>query len=347
MDPLIIPKQRIKWIDTAKGVCICLVVLHHILASFGLYNNGVISSHIYYSLQSFRIPLYFVLSGLFFKSYGGIPIFIIKKLNKIIVPFAFFYLLLSFIMPWILARLGVDVFDVGNLSFFQIATAFYFKEGLYPNGPIWFLLCLFQVNILFCIIWRINDSKVSLLLFSVLIGAVGLLLSYFSINLYCNLDSALTGIPFFFFGYLVKRTDIISDRKHNIVFVLCFVMISFLFIYFFSRNSEFNFNKFANVLTLYPCGILGSLSVLLLCKCFGKVPMLTFWGHYSLIILSTHYFILDLFRYVLYNTPLDSWWVIFIILMSLYFILVPLLVRFLPYFTAQKDLITWQGKHKD
>lgn len=79
MEPIIIPKKRIEWIDSAKGVCICLVVLHHILASYGLYSKGVVSSHIYYSLQSFRIPLYFVLSGLFFKSYGGILLFIIKK----------------------------------------------------------------------------------------------------------------------------------------------------------------------------------------------------------------------------------------------------------------------------
>ena len=88
---------------------------------------------------------------------------------------------------------------------------------------------------------------------------------------------------------------------------------------------------------------MGSLSVLLLCKCFGKVLILTFWGHYSLIILSTHYFILDLFRYVLYNTVIDVWWVTFIILMSLYFVLIPFLVKYLPYFTAQKEFISWKG----
>ena len=344
MDSINVPKKRVEWIDTAKGVCICLVVLHHIFASYGLYTKGIISSHIYYSLQSFRIPLYFVLSGLFFKSYGGILFFIIKKLNKIIVPFAFFYLLLSVMTPWILARIGVDIFGIGNLSFSKVATAFYYNEGLYPNGPIWFLICLFQVNIIFYIIWSISDSKVILPILSVLIGALGLYLSCLGLNLYCNSDSALTGVPFFLVGYLIKRTDIFSDNKQNVFVVLCFVIVSFLFIYFFSRNSEFNFNKFANVLTIYPCGILGSLSVLLVCKCFGKVPILTFWGHYSLIILSTHYFILDLLRYVLNYTLIDVWWVTFIVLMSLYFVSIPLLIKYLPYFTAQKDLIIWKGE---
>ena len=344
MDSITVPKKRVEWIDTAKGVCICLVVLHHIFASYGLYSKGIISSHIYYSLQSFRIPLYFVLSGLFFKSYGGILFFVIKKTNKIIVPFAFFYLFLSVMTPWILARIGVDAFGISNLPFSKVLTAFYYNEGLYPNGPIWFLICLFQVNIIFCIIWRMSNSKVLLSIMSIMVGILGLLLSYSAINLYCNSDSALTGLPFFLVGYLIKRTDIISDNKQNVYMVLCFVIASFLFIYFFSRNSEFNFNKFANVFTIYPCGILGSLSVLLICKCLGKVPILTFWGHYSIIILSTHYFILDLFRYVLYNTPIDVWWITFVILMSLYFVLIPLLVRYLPYFTAQKDLITWEGK---
>ena len=76
MDSINVPKKRVEWIDTAKGVCICLVVLHHIFASYGLYTKGIISSHIYYSLQSFRIPLYFVLSGLF---------------SRVMVAFFFYY----------------------------------------------------------------------------------------------------------------------------------------------------------------------------------------------------------------------------------------------------------------
>jgi hypothetical protein len=47
---------------------------------------------------------------------------------------------------------------------------------------------------------------------------------------------------------------------------------------------------------------------------------------------------------VLNYTLIDVWWVTFIVLMSLYFVLIPLLIKYLPYFTAQKDLIIWKGE---
>ena len=52
--------QRIIFIDLAKGICITLVVLYHV---FGDLSGDVINM-----MTLFRMPLYFVLSGLFFKS---------------------------------------------------------------------------------------------------------------------------------------------------------------------------------------------------------------------------------------------------------------------------------------
>jgi fucose 4-O-acetylase-like acetyltransferase len=63
-------KKRIEWIDLAKGICIFLVVANHIF-----YYNCVF-------LEQLRMPLYFVLSGLFFKNYGGFCEFVLKKQIK-------------------------------------------------------------------------------------------------------------------------------------------------------------------------------------------------------------------------------------------------------------------------
>lgn len=52
-------KNRIEFIDLAKGICIILVVMYHC----GL--GGLIPGD-----KLLRMPLYFVLSGLFFKDYG-------------------------------------------------------------------------------------------------------------------------------------------------------------------------------------------------------------------------------------------------------------------------------------
>ena len=52
--------QRIDFIDLAKGICIFLVVIGHCGAPIDIPGYGIV-----------RMPLYFILSGLFFKTYGG------------------------------------------------------------------------------------------------------------------------------------------------------------------------------------------------------------------------------------------------------------------------------------
>ena len=72
-------KVRIDFIDLAKGVCIVLIVLGH---------TGIAVD--YPGLTLMRTPLYFALSGLFFKDYGGFMQFLVRKTNKILIPFLFY-----------------------------------------------------------------------------------------------------------------------------------------------------------------------------------------------------------------------------------------------------------------
>ena len=72
-------KSRIEFIDLAKGICIILVVVGHVGVNIAIPG-----------LEQVRMPLYFMLSGLFFKNYGGGEYFFIKKVNKILIPFIFF-----------------------------------------------------------------------------------------------------------------------------------------------------------------------------------------------------------------------------------------------------------------
>lgn len=75
-------KERLHYIDLAKGVCITLVIVGHTGLSITIPG-----------LDAIRMPLYFILSGLFFKDYGGLGRLFKKKFNKILFPFLFFILL--------------------------------------------------------------------------------------------------------------------------------------------------------------------------------------------------------------------------------------------------------------
>lgn len=76
--------RRIDFVDLTKGVCIILVVMAHIGGAFDQLDKHSM-------LSCFRMPLYFFISGIFFKPYEGLYGFIIRKTNKLIIPL---YLLL-------------------------------------------------------------------------------------------------------------------------------------------------------------------------------------------------------------------------------------------------------------
>lgn len=100
--------KRIEFIDLAKGICILMVVIRH--CELPLNIPG---------FQNLRMPLYFVLSGIFFKTYGGFSDFIRRKTNKILVSFLFFYILayiVFYVAKWLVPELtktdASGIFDV-------------------------------------------------------------------------------------------------------------------------------------------------------------------------------------------------------------------------------------------
>ena len=54
--------RRIDFVDLTKGVCIILVVMAHVGGAFEQLDTNSM-------LSCFRMPLYFFISGVFFKSY--------------------------------------------------------------------------------------------------------------------------------------------------------------------------------------------------------------------------------------------------------------------------------------
>jgi fucose 4-O-acetylase-like acetyltransferase len=136
-------KQRIEFIDLAKGLCILLVVLGHIVPVF---NDSLTF------VFCFRMPLYFCLSGLFYKGYGGFGNFMIKKFNKIFIPFVAWYLI-----SYAIYYLGRALSNTSGVSIYNILDIFHQNDIF--NIPIWFLLCLFWCNIIFAFIQFLSRGK--------------------------------------------------------------------------------------------------------------------------------------------------------------------------------------------
>ncbi len=191
-------KKRIEFIDLAKGVCIILVVLGHCGVDIPIPG-----------INMMRMPLYFILSGLFFKDYGGFFEFLVKKTNKVLIPFVFFYVVayipfyvFDYFKPGLIVTEAQGIFDVLN------------NRHLF-NGPIWFLLSLFWSNIMFCMI-TLNIRKPYLQALAIfIIGFTGIYLGDTGIFLPCYVDVAMTALPYFYMGYLLVKTPLLFPNKYD------------------------------------------------------------------------------------------------------------------------------------
>ena len=323
-------KNRIEYIDLAKGFCILLVVFHHV-ACYYQYNYSL-----WVPFQSFRMPLYFILSGIFFKKYDGFISFLKRKTNKLAIPFLFFYICTSIPLTVLLMK-----------KTFVEALGSIIKDFYFENGGIWFLLSLFEVNLIFYLLQMIAEKscykKAALGVLSLICGFVGLMLSFYDINCVLFLGCSLTVIPFFYFGSLLGSKDRLA-LHYNLAWwqEIIIIAVSVTAVLLFSHEQEFGINVFSNYYSIYPCGILGTSLVLLVSKRIRKLPFISYLGKYSIIVLCTHPLIMKPCRHLLnlfsISNTVSLWITFFLIIVSM-LLVIPVCRRYIPYFTAQKDLI--------
>ena len=333
-------RQRIEFIDLAKGICILLVVLLHVY--------GDTSGEVIKIMNLFRMPLYFVLSGMFFKTYNGLWAFVKKKTNKLLIPF--FCSLFFVVVPttFLLNKTGGN-----DMAFCNLLFADYGRFNLGINGASWFLICLFVVNIIFYIIFLLSQHNiVAIVVGGGICGVIGYTLNVYEQHLPMWIDSALTATPFFIIGYVMKQyCNMLYDnlsRKYYLFLLISFVVL--LGIYSINEYQEKNMVAFGenrydmNILFLYVAGFAGTYCVLIISKYFSYMPIISYIGRYSIVVLLTHLLYLFAMRNILYQLGVDQEsgivnLCVFAVIVILSLPTIKFCVKYLPYCFAQKDLL--------
>ena len=135
-------QKRIQYLDIAKGIGILLVVLGH---------NDIRVFHptLHYIIFSFHVPLFFFLSGMFFKPERPLKEIATKRFNTLMKPLIFIILLIYGI-PFFFGKMGLEVV-IGRLL-----------KSLFMTGPylnweqLWFLPALFVINIYAFVFYRLT-----------------------------------------------------------------------------------------------------------------------------------------------------------------------------------------------
>ena len=307
-----------------------LVVMSHIMLFYQVVEYPVKDI-----LTSFRIPLYFFLSGIFFKAYST-KTFLLKKVNNLLIPFVFFYLVTGLIIPQaLLNTVGYHMEWLSNDIFRQELINEFHTEA-FPNIAIWFLLCLFQLNLLFFIVLKIcRDNTPSIVIIGIIIGSVGLYLSWTHINLPFHLDTTLTAFPIFIIGYLLRKNSNILEN--GVPFIL--VPFALAILWRFSSFTDYRTNLIP-VNSAYLCAFAGISIVLYIGYKLKRIPFISYIGRYSIIVLCTHALIYQaihmLLRLLVVTHFLHLW--NFSLTMLSYLIVIPLFRHYLPHVTAQKPV---------
>ena len=322
-------KERIEYIDLAKGICILLVVLDHI-AGYRYFSDGNYPMNDIF--EQTRMPLYFILSGLFFKDYGGIREFLLRKTNRILVPYLFFLILYRVSAKAIYSFTGISVGEIW--------------------APLWFLLCLFWMNAIFATMYYSvkrfvqteRTSEIILALCVLGFGIAGYLIGYTPLSI----GSAMTSLPFLWMGYFLNRKLSFFQLSIRWQWALL-VGIGLLALLHFTYMGDnfFYLNTYSTPLSLiYLAGLLGTLGILLLSRVIRWLPVISYIGRYSIIVLCTH---MAVVKVVINLLPIcwGEWFQATDIAQSLIVLLLTImgcvfccwiLSKYLPWFTAQRDL---------
>lgn len=294
-------QKRDPFYDVVKGLGIICVVYGHSQIGLG-----------HYIIYMFHMPLFFFVSGCLHKQ-RTLCESLVKKTRSLLKP----YLALFFICAFV--DLGIEMLkistcgDWGNFDLLGIVKMFNIfnpKENT-STGPLWFMICLFEVSLLFQLLLNLKQKYLPILI-SIVLSIVGYLLSQKGIRLVLYIDSALSVTLFYCLGYYFKPfASNLVGRFRSFGTMVCLVALYLLYLIDFkmlhlSVNELYRNQIMENYCCFIISASIGILCVFFLANIFTTVRalqplqlVLQELGKLSLFIFALHIPIMNICRCVL------------------------------------------------
>lgn len=314
--------KRIDTIDIAKGIAISAIVIGHV--STGLLWDAFLI---------FATASFFLLSGLTFYYDGeaggigwrrnGSPVSFLKKTaGRLLFPYAVWGLI-SIVIYMILGRVAVSVLGLENDSvdllhnllglLFGNSASGYFDW----NRPLWFLPCLFIVEVIAYAVLRLTEKNQMLQTSAAVVTAILSLGWLYFLSLhesetfiwFFETETALAMLSFFMIGVLIRRFYINlseKDTKPVVRVILALVGIICIAVIFYTVSKRGGADTRTDLYRgfgWYMMGAwLGIIMVLLVSLAMTRLKAFSFFsyiGKRTLPILVMHKFPILLFRMVI------------------------------------------------
>lgn len=321
--------------DVLRGIGMFMVVLGH------LKPDSFLRTHIY----SCHMFIFFFASGMLFNAESNIFMHIWKKMKRLIFP----YLVWNF-----LGQFAQYYFDGAPIE--QLKRQMFMMDGdIGWNAPVWYLLAIFWIDIMYVLIHRFLTKK-SVLAVSIAAFWFAYTLAEFQIVFPLGFQYVPVGMAFFCLGAWCRMSDV-KERLQNGIFghlsgyviIMAAILVINITFGVINNNMISVFHiKYSNYLFTIIAGIAG-----VFFYWFLSYKMTDSWffctlGKNTMIVLCSHYFLLRNMKHISLNTiGLDLWdyqssvkaIVITFVLIYLYFMFVPLLKLIRKYVPVIKWLV--------
>jgi len=294
-------RQRVPYVDIAKGIGIILVVMGH-------NDFLLISPFVHKLIYSFHMPMFFFMSGLFFKPNLPFWTFIRNRYHKVLKPFLAILLLIYF----------------ASISFSKISLVMASRrlfKAMYGNGhyidwvQLWFLPHLFAVSLFAYFFFRAVHQR-QVFRFRRAILVVIYVMSVLSLQAFSPFELhllgrtlTLYGLPFsvdlvvvsgFFFilGYETNRRQHDALLENPWVLVISGLAL-ILLVWYFPEKIDLNIRQFDSLWINTLEAMTGILFILTISKLLERVgwlsSMFSYVGQTSLIVL-------------IFQVPIQDYW---------------------------------------
>lgn len=287
--------NRLNVIDVAKGIGMILVIFAHVNYT----------PELLVLIYSFHMPLFFLISGMMYnkEKYPDFKSFLKRRMKTLIIPYVYFAFF-SIVYVYISEKMFPQLFDIPGEKYIRYLTQIVISNwsGTHANEPLWFVLCLFLVEILYYFISKKKTRFIIPVCF--LISCCGWVLESGILDfnnklLPWSMDSAFFALSFYAIGNLssgfVKNT-IQKIKNHKYGKIICIGLIILFTIAWMPPtliNGKITMGSkiLNNGFLLYLNGVLGTIIILLISILLEKNKFLAYCGRNSFVLMASHYMI--------------------------------------------------------
>lgn len=278
--------NRVKYLDVAKGITIILVIIGHCLPLYTTDLTDALFNFIY----SFHMPLFFLISGYFYKP-GKLDLG--RKAKQLLLPY---FIISAINLYWKCQRVpNVDINKniiailYGNSSDIR-KKAFEFNFPII--GALWFLLALFFCFALYHLLWTVHQCyNIPLTFLVILTAAISIELNDLT-WLPFSLQPAMASLVFFHAGNLFKQGNMFENPNNKPSKQALLLIGALWFLAFTYGTFRINENLYEGEILVFSGAIAGSYFFILFSKWLSRCSIievvLSFIGRNSLYILCVH-----------------------------------------------------------